>query len=186
MSYVPRIPCVPSDITKLRLTTAERRAHVQRLLDLRKSKFSSIHLFFNLTNPATTKNVSNYRATAAADVRSWLHEGEAITTSQFVQNYWSALSYGQFVPSVDANRDAGDIDEPSLGLHEEMVVIGDVGVEIGALSTDGDLAQQPRALELVQGVVNGGQGDLFARRHRLLVKDFGGHVTVAVAKQQAR
>src|SRR5215813_1021052 len=107
MSYVPRIPCVPSDITKLRLTTAERRAHVQRLLDLRKSKFSSIHLFFNLTNPATTKNVSNYRATAAADVRSWLHEGEAITTSQFVQNYWSALSYGQFVPSVDANRDAG-------------------------------------------------------------------------------
>src|SRR5215472_1010971 len=107
MSYVPRIPCVPPDIAKLRLTTAERRAHVQRLLDLRKSKFTSLHLFFNLTNPATTKNVSNYRATAAADVRSWLHEGEAITTSQFVQNYWSALSYGQFVPSVDANRDAG-------------------------------------------------------------------------------
>src|SRR5215831_6874042 len=107
MSYVPRIPCVPPDIAKLRLTTAERRAHVQRLLDLRKSKFTSLHLFFNLANPATTKNVSNYRATAAADVRSWLHEGEAITTSQFVQNYWSALSYGQFVPSVDANRDAG-------------------------------------------------------------------------------
>jgi len=27
MSYVPRTPCVPPGITKLRITTAERRAH---------------------------------------------------------------------------------------------------------------------------------------------------------------
>src|SRR5215471_458736 len=93
---------------------------------------------------------------------------------------------GRLRQTIDANRTAGDIDEPPLGLHEEVVVIGNVGVEIGALSTDGDLAQQPRALELVQGVVNGGQGNLFARRHRLLVKDFGGHMTVTIAKQQSR
>src|SRR5215471_3866844 len=93
---------------------------------------------------------------------------------------------GRLRQTIDANRTAGDIDEPPLGLHEEVVVIGNVGVEIGALSTDSDLAQQPRALELVQGVVNGGQGNLFARRHRLLVKDFGGHMTVTIAKQQSR
>jgi M6 family metalloprotease-like protein len=115
MTGISRIPCVPFDVARLRLTTTERKRELRRLLDLRKSKFTSIALFFNLGNPTGTKNVNNYRVTATSDVQAWLHLGEAITTSQFVQNYWSALSYGQFVPSVDANRDAsGNILIPTI------------------------------------------------------------------------
>src|SRR5262245_20065206 len=37
--------------------------------------------------------------------------------------------------AIDANGTARDIDEPPLRLHEEMVVVGDVGVEIDRKST---------------------------------------------------
>ena len=45
--------------------------------------------------------------------------------------------------AVDPDRAAGNIHQLPLGLEEEMVVVGDVGVEVGALPADGDLAQQP-------------------------------------------
>ena len=53
----------------------------------------------------------------------------------------------------------------AFGLDEEVVVVGGVGIEVGALSADGDLAQQPGTLELVQGVVDGCQRHPLAGPH---------------------
>jgi ribosome modulation factor len=79
------------------------------------SNFTSVALFFNLANPAQASNAGNYQATSASDVRAWLHEGESLTTSQFMHNYWSALSYGKFQVGIDAYRDAqGNIVIPTI------------------------------------------------------------------------
>jgi hypothetical protein len=52
--------------------------------------------------------------------------------------------------TIDTDRAAGDIDQSALGLDKEMVVVGDVGIEICALPANRDLAQQARVLELMQ------------------------------------
>ena len=58
-----------------------------------------------------------------------------------------------------------------------------VGVKEGAVALEGYFAQQPRRLELVQGVVDGRQGHVDACRHRFMVEAFGTHVAVACSKQ---
>src|SRR5205085_11950646 len=86
--------------------------------------------------------------------------------------------------TVDTDRAARDVHQATLGLDEEMVVIGDVGIEIRALPADGDLAQQTCALELMQRVVDGCQRHPLAGLYGLLVQDLGSDVAVAVAEQQ--
>ena len=71
-------------------------------------------------------------------------------------------------------------------LDEEVIVVRRVGVEIGALAADRDLAQQAGPLELVQRVVDGRQRHALAGPHGLLVQHFRRHVPVAVAEQQRR
>ncbi len=79
------------------------------------NNFTSVALFFNLADPAKAANAGNYNATNAGDVRAWLHEGESLTTSQFMRNYWSALSYGNFQFGIDTYRDArGNILVPTI------------------------------------------------------------------------
>jgi M6 family metalloprotease-like protein len=84
-------------------------------LPLDGSNFTSVALFLNLSNPAGTNNAGGYTATTAADIRSWLREGQSPTTSEFIQNYWSELSYGRFQVRVDAVRDtSGTMLIPSI------------------------------------------------------------------------
>jgi hypothetical protein len=52
---------------------------------------------------------------------------------------------------------ARDVDQRAIVRAVEMLVVADIGVEIGALGIDRDLAQQPGRRELVQRVVDGGQ-----------------------------
>ena len=54
------------------------------------------------------------------------------------------------------------IDQFPFVLNEKVMVIADIGVEIGAAAIDGDRAQQSGSGELVQGVVDGGQRDMDA------------------------
>src|SRR5690349_12946221 len=65
-----------------------------------------------------------------------------------------------------------------------MVVVGRVGIEVGALAADRDLAQQTRRLELVQRVVNGSKRHPLSRAYGLLVQQLRRYVAVAVGKQQ--
>src|SRR5256714_8105288 len=88
--------------------------------------------------------------------------------------------------AVDTDRAAWDVHQATLDLDEEMVVVGDVGIEIRALPADGDLAQQTCALELMQRIVDGCQRDPLAGLHGLLVQDLGRDVAVALAAQQRR
>ena len=69
-------------------------------------------------------------------------------------------------------------------LDEKMIVVGCVGIEIGALAADGDFRAAGPPLELVQRVVNRGERDPFSGAHGLLVQQFGRDMPVAVAKQQ--
>jgi M6 family metalloprotease-like protein len=84
----------------------EDRTMLAGSLGPQDNDFTSVALFFNLKdNGAGMNNLSGYNDVTAADVNDWMHEGEAVTTSEFVHNYWSDLSYGQFRFDVDALRD---------------------------------------------------------------------------------
>ena len=63
-------------------------------------------------------------------------------------------------------------------------MLGGIGVEIGAARFNHHLAQQPGLGELVQGVVDGGQGHTDADAAGLGMKILGGDVAVAVFEQQ--
>src|SRR4051812_25388812 len=80
---------------------------------------------------------------------------------------------------------AGDILELTGAFEEEVMVVGDVGVEVGPPGLDHDLAQQTRGGELVQRVVDRGQGHPDAGRHGLAMKLLGRDVPVAAVEQQA-
>jgi hypothetical protein len=64
-----------------------------------------------------------------------------------------------------------------------MVVIRDVGVEIGLRSVDRDLAQQADLGELVQRVVDGCERDRHLRLGGLLVEHLRRQVAVALGEQ---
>ena len=55
---------------------------------------------------------------------------------------------------ADHHRSARDVLQHPGRLAEEMVVVVDIGVEIGAAGFDHDFAQQAGGRELVQGVVD--------------------------------
>lgn len=92
----------------------------------------------------------------------------------------------RFRQSVDPDRTAGNVEQLSICFHIEMIVVGDIGIEVCPLSANGDLAQQSRALKLVERVVDGCEGDPLARSHGLFVQDLRRYVAIAIAKQQRR
>jgi M6 family metalloprotease-like protein len=63
--------------------------------------FTIVALFFNLDSPTTLSNANNYSATTIADVAPWLAVGTP-NRSQFIHNYWAALSYGKLQVGVTA------------------------------------------------------------------------------------
>ena len=66
------------------------------------------------------------------------------------------------------------------------MVVADICVEIGPAGVDHDLAQQPRADELVQRVVDRGERHRHRRGERLVMELFGRDMAVALVEQQAR
>lgn len=73
----------------------------------RLPSWNSVALFFNLPDP---RRPGDYTATTAADVRNWLDEGASPAApglSNFVQDYWLAVSYGRLNFGIEVPRDAG-------------------------------------------------------------------------------
>jgi hypothetical protein len=66
-----------------------------------------------------------------------------------------------------------------------MVMVGDIGVEIGSRSVDRDLAQKPRLGELMQRIVDGRERHPDACRYRLRVQVFRRYVAVALGENHA-
>jgi hypothetical protein len=52
---------------------------------------------------------------------------------------------GRLRNAIHPDRLARNVDQPAFRFDEEVVVVRGIGVEIGALSADGDLAQKARA-----------------------------------------
>ncbi len=71
-----------------------------------------------------------------------------------------------------------------LELAEEVVMILDVGVEVGATRFDHHFAQDPAVDELVQRVVDGRQRYRDGRGQRFAVQLLGGDVAIAVFKEE--
>jgi hypothetical protein len=139
MRFVPHVPPNdPATLEKIRLPAAELQARLLKVMDLLVPDFVSIALFYNLSTPAGTKNVNNYQNTMAMNVTAWLHLGQPVTTSQFMRNYWSALSYGKFQFGVDANRDAsGNILIPSISpANNDGQDWGDIASQIVQLNPE--------------------------------------------------
>ncbi len=67
---------------------------------------------------------------------------------------------------------------------EEMMMVGDIGVEIGTPRLNHDFAQQPGGLKLVQGIVNGGEGDPDAVGLCPSMQRLGRHMAIAIRKQK--
>ena len=67
--------------------------------------FTSVALFFDLDTSRTLTNADHFTTTSATRVAGWLALGTP-NRSGFMQNYWSALSYGKLQLSVVANTDA--------------------------------------------------------------------------------
>jgi parallel beta-helix repeat protein len=64
---------------------------------------TSVALFFNFEDSSTVADISNYANSNATTIDKWLNPpGMPVTTSQFVHNYWSDVSYGHFNVYVDA------------------------------------------------------------------------------------
>jgi len=66
-----------------------------------------------------------------------------------------------------------------------MLVLVDIGIEVGTARVDRDLFQQMRFGELVQRVVNGGKRNPHTCPVGLCVEGFGGQVAILVLEQQA-
>ena len=88
--------------------------------------------------------------------------------------------------TADRQALARDVLKPACGFTEEVVVIGRVGIKIGAARLNHDLAHQPGVGELVQRIINGGKRDRDRRRNRLAMELFGGDMAIIAIKQQAR
>lgn len=78
-----------------------------------------------------------------------------------------------------------DVEDLVFIFEQEMVVIGNVGVEPHLGSIDGQLSKEASFGELVERVVNRGQRYWHADAHRFRVQYFGGDVPIAIAVEQA-
>lgn len=79
---------------------------------------------------------------------------------------------------------AADILQLAAAFMEEMMVVVDIGVEIGAPGLHHHFAQQPGLPELVQRIIDRGQGDLHPRLQRFPMQLFGCDMAVPGIKQQ--
>ncbi len=79
-----------------------------------------------------------------------------------------------------------NIEDHIFPFEEEVLVIGDIGVEIGFGPFHRDDAQHARFRKLVQRVVYGGERDRNVSHDGFLVKVFRGQVAVALSENQAR
>ncbi len=86
---------------------------------------------------------------------------------------------------VQSNVLAGDIFEMTTILVEEVVMVGDIGIEVRTPRLHDDLAQKARVGKLMQRVVDSRQGNRDPRRHRLAVQLLGGQMPIAPAEEQA-
>ena len=77
----------------------------------------------------------------------------------------------------------GNINQLVVILEIEVVVRGDVGVEIGLCAVDRDLAQETRIGELIERVVDGRQRHRNLGQRRFLVQHFRGQMAGALAEQ---
>jgi len=68
---------------------------------------------------------------------------------------------------------------------KEVMMIGSVGVEIGASGLDDDFAQQPAIGELMHRVVDGREGYPDASRHSFAMQLLGGDMAVPFFEQEA-
>ena len=151
------------------------------------------------TSPATTTSSAAVTITATtsdASARREFRPAKAGRDLCQVRTIFRAQA-DQHVDADDLHalrwlRQAAEVDQllrqvdqhMGLVLSQEMLVGGDVGVEIGPGAVDRDFLQQAGRRELVQRVVDGGERDRRARGLRFLEKPFGGHVTVAAAEQE--
>ena len=78
----------------------------------------------------------------------------------------------------------GNVDQLVIVLEIEVVMRGDVGVEIGLGAVDADLAQQAGIGQLVERVVDGGERHRNLGEGRFLVEHFRGEMARALAEQQ--
>ena len=96
----------------------------------------------------------------------------------------TSMPVGRLGQVGDAHAGGGHVDELTLVLEEEMVMLGRVGVEIGLGPVHRELAQEARFGELVQGVVDRRQRDRHAGPGRLVEQHLGRDVPVALAEQE--
>jgi hypothetical protein len=80
---------------------------------------------------------------------------------------------------------AWHIHQPPFPFKEEVMMLGDIGVEPAAAGIDRHLTQQAGGGELVQGVIDRGKAYAHACRHSLIVQRLGGDMAVGAGKQQA-
>ena len=71
-------------------------------------------------------------------------------------------------------------------LDVEVMMVAGIGVEIGPAGRDHDLAQQPRIAELVEGIVDRGQGHRHLGRLDLDMQALRRHMAMTALEQQAR
>jgi len=78
------------------------------------------------------------------------------------------------------NNDAigGNVDHALLILDKKVMMIGCVGIKIGTRRINRDLTQQARLPKLMQGIVNGGQGDRHIGVQSFTVKLFCAYMSV--------
>ena len=81
--------------------------------------------------------------------------------------------------AAEVDQLLGQVDQQMRFLGQEMLVVGEIGVEIGPGAVHGDFAQQARRCELVQRVVDGGERNRRAGGLRFLKQPFGRDMTVA-------
>jgi hypothetical protein len=75
-----------------------------------------------------------------------------------------AAPSGRLGQAVNMHGAGRNVMQPAVCLIEEMMMGGDVGVEINAIRIDQDLAQKTRFGELMNGVIDRGQRRTARRR----------------------
>src|SRR5215470_18853636 len=97
------------------------------------------------------------------------------------------VALGHLRQLADDRVSVRNIDQIVLVLDEEVVVVRDVGVEIGLRAVDRHFSQQPGTGELMKRIVDRGERHSDLGAACLFVKHFRGQVTVALAnKSQPR
>ena len=80
---------------------------------------------------------------------------------------------------------ADQVDQLSIVLDEEVMVITDIGVEIGTAAVDSDYTQKSSPGELVKHVVDRGQGDMDAGRLRFSMQILRRKMAIAFGEKNA-